>query len=449
MSLQNDFISFIKKNHLFEQKDRLMIAVSGGVDSVVLCELCYVSGFDFIMAHCDFGLREEESRIDAIFVRELGNKYGVEVKMIEFETLKYAEEKKVNIQIAARELRYNWFNEIIETEKEKRIQHILTAHHADDNIETVLMNFIKGTSINGLQGIQPKDAGIGGKVTRPLLFARKAQLTEFAKEHQLQWREDSSNESSKYTRNFLRNEWLPSIRKIFSQVDDNMLHNINRLKDVKALYDVAIGNIIPKLLMKEGSNTCIPVLKLLKQPAVKSILFELFTPYGFSVGQIDEIEKLCHAESGKYILSDTHRVLKNRNWLILSEKTTANNVIVILNEHDTEAVFNNKKIVISTTVVPDKLNSIDTIALLDADEIKYPLLLRKWKQGDYFYPLGMSKKKKLSRFFIDKKLSINEKENVWVLESNKKIVWVVGLRIDDRYKITPATSKVLKLSIAK
>ncbi len=300
-----------------------------------------------------------------------------------------------------------------------------------------------------MQGIQPKDGGIGGKVTRPLLFARKVQLAEFAKEHQLQWREDSSNESSKYTRNFLRNEWLPSLRKIFPQVDDNMLNNINRLKDAKALYDISINNIIQKLLIKERDNIHVPVLKLLKQPALKTILLELFNPYGFSVGQIDEIEKLCHADSGKFILSDTHRILKNRKWLILSEKIKVCNEIIVLNEHDTEAEFDNNKLVISMAVLPDKLNSIDTIALLDGDEIKYPLLLRKWKQGDYFYPLGMRKKKKLSRFFIDKKLSINEKENVWVLESNKKIVWVVGLRIDDRFKITSSTSKVLKLSITQ
>jgi tRNA(Ile)-lysidine synthase len=308
---------------------------------------------------------------------------------------------------------------------------------------------MKGTGINGLQGIHPKDAGIGGKITRPLLFARKAELITFAIEHQLKWREDSSNDTSKYTRNFYRNELLPAIRKIHPQVDNNLLHNIDRFKEVKELYDFAINKIISTLIIKVGENIHVPVLKLLKQTAVKSILYELFTPFGFSSNQMDEIEKICHAESGKYILSDSHRILKNRNWLIVTKKNTTKNEWVILNENDTEARFDNVKIILSKSAVLEKLHVNNSTALINAAEIKYPLLLRKWKQGDYFYPLGMKKKKKLSRFFIDKKLSLQEKEQVLVLESNKKIVWVVGLRIDDRFKITPSTHHVLKLTVAK
>lgn len=449
MSLPSDFIDFIKNKSLFDVKERLLIAVSGGVDSVVLCELCHRSGFDFVIAHCNFGLRGKESDDDALFVEEMGKRYAVEVKSVKFDTLLYAEENKVNTQIAARDLRYNWFNEIITSAKGKKIQKILTAHHADDNIETILMNFLKGTGINGLQGIQPKDAGIGGKITRPLLFARKDQLVEFARENQLSWRDDSSNESSKYTRNFCRNELLPAVRKIFPQADHNMLHNIDRMREVKYLYDLSIKQIIQKLVVYEGEHFRIPILKLLKLVPLHSVLFEIFTPFGFSVHQLGEIEKLCHADSGKYIQSDTHRILNNRKWLIISRIDSSSSDIIIINENDAKVNFGTQKLLITISEPPQKFDSDLSIVHVNVNDIKYPLLLRKWKQGDYFYPLGMQKKKKLSRFFIDNKLSLTEKEKIWVLESNKKIVWVLGLRIDDRFKITPTTKNVLKLSITE
>ena len=449
MSLQSDFIDFIKKNRLFEPKDRLLLAVSGGVDSVVLCELCHQCGFEFVIAHCNFGLRGTESDEDAMLVKEMGKRYAVEVRSIEFDTQKYAEEKKVNIQIAARELRYNWFNEIIASEKQKKINKILTAHHADDNIETVLMNFLKGTGINGLQGIQCKDSGIGGKVTRPLLFARKAQLLEFARENNLNWRDDSSNETNKYSRNYCRNEILPAVKIVFPQVENNIIHNIERMGEVKQLYDLAIQQIIKKLVVQETDSIRIPIIKLLKQTALQSVLFEIFTPFGFSTDQLREIEKLCHADSGKFIQSNTYRILNNRKWLVVTRLLAIHQDVIVINENDKEALYADNKLIINKTEMPHQYHSDQSIAYINAKDLTYPLLLRKWKQGDYFYPLGMQKKKKLSRFFIDNKLSLNEKEKVWVLESNKKIVWVLGLRIDDRFKITPSVHQVLKLTIAK
>ena len=444
MDLFSQFHAYIKKYRLFDQKDRLLIAVSGGVDSVVLCELCHQTGFDFIIAHCNFKLRGAESDTDETFVKSLGLKYGVEVKTISFETERYAEEKKVNIQIAARELRYNWFNQLAD---ELSINHILSAHHANDNAETVLMNFLKGTGINGLKGISTKDGGIGGKVARPLLFAKKETILEFASANQLLWREDQSNATSKYTRNYFRNEILPSIEKIIPAIQDNLLENISRFNEVDEIYRVGLSSLTKKLIVKKGEDLFMPVLKLQKMPALSTVLYEVLSNYHFTSQQIPEVVKLIDSESGKYIISSTHRLLKNRQWMILSPLKSQTSNVILIEKQDLEIFFSNGAIKIKSTEDSSKINTDKSFAMLDASIVKFPLLLRKYKQGDYFYPLGMEKKKKLSRFFIDNKLSLDEKENSWVIESDKKIIWIVGQRIDNRFKITHKTKSVISFQL--
>lgn len=444
MDLFSQFHAYIKKYRLFDQKDRLLIAVSGGVDSVVLCELCHQTGFDFIIAHCNFKLRGAESDADETLVKSLGIKYGVEVKTISFETESYAEENKVNIQIAARELRYHWFNQIVD---ELSINHILTAHHANDNVETVLMNFLKGTGINGLKGISAKDGGIGGKVVRPLLFAKKDSLLEFAKANQLEWREDQSNSTNKYTRNYFRNEILPSIEKVIPAIQDNLLENISRFNEVDEIYKIGLSNLTKILITKKGEDLFIPVLKLQKMPALSTVLYEVLGNYNFTSNQIPEVIKLISSESGKYMVSSTHRLLKNRQWMILSPLKSKESNVILIEQEDGEILFSNGVIQIKNTEVAFKINTDKSFAMLDLSNIKFPLLLRKYKKGDYFYPLGMEKKKKLSRFFIDNKLSLDEKENTWVIESDKKIIWIVGHRIDNRFKITPKTKSVISFQL--
>ena len=446
MSLITQFNAYINEQHLFEKKDKLLLAVSGGVDSVVLCELCSQSGYDFVIAHCNFQLRGKESNEDEIFVQSLAHKYNVDIKSTRFDTVDYAKKNKLNIQIAARELRYDFFNKILA--EDNSIKHIITAHHANDNAETVLMNFLKGTGINGLQGILPKDAGIGGKVVRPLLFAKKDMLIALANEQKLQWREDQSNETNKYTRNYFRNDWMPSIEKIIPQLEDNLLENIQRLKEVNLLYESAVETILKKLVEKKGKELHIPVLKLLKTPALSTVLYELLKSYSFSSQQIPEVIKLLQAESGKYISSATHRLIKNRQWVILSplQDKLSNHFIVEQNEK--EIHFDDMKISIQQSEPPFNINKDQYCAQIDTSAVSFPLILRKWKQGDYFYPLGMDKKKKLSRFFIDNKLSLLEKENCWVLESNKKIIWVVGQRMDNRCKINSSTKLAIVFTLS-
>jgi len=437
------FKNNIAQLNLFTANQRLLIAVSGGIDSVVLCELCFLLQQPFAIAHCNFQLRRDESEDDEIFVRSLGESYGVECRVKKFDTTAYASENKISIQVAARTLRYTWFNEILNTDQQ--FSFIATAHHADDNIETVLMNFYKGTGISGMRGILPKK----DKLIRPLLFARKDDIVDFSKSRQLLYREDSSNLSDKYSRNYLRHNIIPLIKELYPEADKNMLANINRFRETEVLYTQAVTAQKKRLLELRNHEVHIPVLKLQKTNPLKTIIYEIAKDYGFSPAQVKEIEMLLTADTGKFVASATHRILKNRNWLIISPLQIEKSLIRVI-EKDAMQVFfeegmlNFKQKKISEGGKPAFSNDRN-IAAFDLKNIRFPLILRKWQLGDYFYPLGMAKKKKLSRFFIDQKLSLLEKEKVWVLEMNKKIIWVINYRIDDRFKIEEDTREIIQI----
>lgn len=469
MNLINQFKAFISENNLFSPKDKLLLAVSGGVDSVVLCELCKEAGFDFSIAHCNFQLRGEESDRDEKFVKGLGEKYKVEVKIKRVDIEKFATENKMSVQEAARLLRYEWFEEIVNSQKsgvggrksgirspesemkgaysELRTHdselptHILTAHHADDNAETVLMNFCRGTGLHGLTGIPVSY----GNIKRPLLIFTKNELLQFAKENKLDFVEDSSNLSSKYTRNLFRNEIIPAISKVYPHVKENLTDNINRFKEIEKLYKLAVADIKKKLVKEKGSEWHIPVKQLMGYNN-KALIYEIISDYGFSEKQIEEVVKLAESESGRYMDSPAfnYRIIKHRHWFIISPVHTATSGTIIIEKSDKTVLFEEGALKIDWLNHPPSTFKKEA-GYFDAKEIEFPLILRKWKAGDYFYPLGMKKKKKLSRFFIDLKLSKTEKEKLWVLESNKKIIWVVGIRIDERFKVTEKTKSVLKI----
>ncbi|HEY6502920.1 MAG TPA: tRNA lysidine(34) synthetase TilS [Chitinophagaceae bacterium] len=469
MSLLNRFQDSIRQQNLFFPKDKLLLAVSGGIDSVVLCELCKQSGYDFIILHCNFQLRGEESERDEKFVKELGKKYGVEVLVKKFDTANYAVEKKISIQEAARDMRYGWFWNIWrerlfvsdETESETKSEisvpgwhvpskgvFIVTAHHADDNAETMVMNFFRGTGLHGLTGIPavgPSD--IIGYIRRPLLCFSKEELVSFARENKLEFVEDSSNQSSKYTRNLFRNEIIPAIAKVYPQVKENLQDNINRFKEIEKLYKLSVGEIKRKLCKQKENETHIPVKQLMGYNN-RALIYEIIAGYGFSEKQVDEVLKLAESESGRYIESpaNSYRIIKHRHWFIISPvlPILADNIII---EETTKTIEFGAGILRVERTGNQKPVTDNNIAYIEMKEIQFPLLLRKWKAGDYFYPLGMKKKKKLARFFIDQKLSKTDKEKVWVIEMNKKITWVVGHRIDDRFKITEKTMDILKISI--
>ncbi len=434
---------------------RFLLAVSGGIDSIVLVDLFSKSGIPFSIAHCNFGLRGEESKRDEIFVTELAKQYNKELVVKRFDTESYASQNKISIQEAARKLRYDWFLEVMSNQisalsddisainyQPSTINFVATAHHANDNVETLLINFFRGTGIGGLHGILPKQ----NNIIRPLLFAKREEIEHYAKENGINWVEDSSNASDKYTRNFFRHQVLPLVKEMYVNAEDNLLQNIHRFSEAGILYNQAIEAHKKKLVEVKGNELHIPVLKLQKAQPLQTILWEIVKDFHFAASQLNDIQNLITADNGKYVASPTHRIIRNRAWLIISPQKTKEAENILIEEKDKNVLYEDGQIHLTQLSIADYQPSTEKhIASLDAEQIEYPLLLRKWKQGDYFYPLGMKKKKKLSRFFIDSKLSKTEKEKVWVIEMNKKIIWVVGHRIDDRYKIRDNTEKVLRI----
>ena len=448
MELLQNFLAYIKKENLFTINDYLLIAVSGGADSAVLCGLCAAAGLNFSLAHCNFKLRGLESDRDEQFVKKLSEQLGVKLFVKTFDTVSQAKLNKTSIEETARNLRYDWFKQLLLESKtsDNPFSFLLTAHHADDNVETVMMNFFRGTGIKGLRGILPKQQ----QIVRPLLFATRKDIEEYALANQVEYITDSSNASNDYTRNLFRNEILPSIEKIYSEALKNVLRNIDRFAAVEYLYEESIEQIKQKLIERKGNEIHIPVLKLLKTKPLQTVIYEIIKDAGFTAMQVNEVEKLLHSDSGKYIKSASHIILLNRKWLIISPQTSSlQTKNIIVEEHAGNIFFDEGTLQISPANIPEKLQGDSSVVHIDAVNLTYPLLLRKWKTGDYFYPLGMTKKKKLSRFFMDQKLSLLQKEKCWVLESDKKIVWVIGYRIDERFKITSSSKQIVKLSLVR
>jgi tRNA(Ile)-lysidine synthase len=433
-------------SQLFSTNCHFLLAVSGGIDSIVLADLFFKSGFEFSIAHFNFQLRGNESNDDEIFVKQIAGKYKKFFFVKKFDTENSAAENKISIQEAARNLRYEWFKEIINSQSSitNTTNYLATAHHADDNIETAMLNFFRGTGLHGLKGIPRFDKK--RKIIRPLLFARREEILAYAKENNLQWREDSSNALDKYTRNFLRHQIIPSVKEKILFAEENILRNISRFNEENIVYENAILSIKNKLIEEKGNEIHIPILKLKKQIPLKTIVWGIFKDYNFNASQTDEIIKLLEAENSSFIKNDFYTIIKNRSWLIIAPNQTETSQHILIEKIEEKVKFENGILhfeLQSTT--NNKLQITNSIASLDAHKIIFPLLLRKWKQGDYFYPLGMNKKKKLSKFFIDNKLSKTEKEKVWVIEMDKKIIWVVNYRIDERFKILPSTKNILKI----
>lgn len=439
--LLQSFQHIFRQNHLLQPGHHFIAAVSGGIDSVVLCELLHQANIPFAIAHCNFGLRGEESERDEAFVKSLSEKYSVQLFVNRFNTKEFATLNKLSIQEAARELRYNWFTAL---KKENGAKHFLLAHHANDNIETVLMHFFRGTGLHGLTGI-PAFSPSGG--FRPLLSFTRKEIENFAAENKLNWVEDSSNASSKYTRNFFRNELLPLVQKVYPQAEQNILDNISRLQQTEKLYTPQVEKLKKGILKSDGGLKI--GVKQLMSFKDSSLVYEVIKDFGFTEKQVPELIKLAESESGRYIENDAYRIIRHRAWFIVTEKKAATNQIVVIDEPEGIVKIGAGLLTLEKKNIDHfQLNKSGLVAQLDAKEVQFPLIIRKWKAGDYFYPLGMRKKKKLARFFIDQKLSLAEKENVWVVETHKRICWIVGHRIDDRFKITLTTKQVLQINLS-
>ncbi len=421
---------------------RVLLAVSGGVDSMVMAELFIRAGIGIGVAHCNFGLRGAESDGDEQLVRDWCLTHSVQCHVTKFATPERAEEWKKGTQETARILRYEWFNELA---KEFGYTRIATAHHANDNVETVLMNLFRGTGLKGMHGIQRERDNI----IRPLLFATRAEIAEYSRQEGIAYRDDSSNESDDYLRNSVRHNLVPVAENLFRDGVQRANETIRRLAEAEVLYEKAVELERKVLTERRGNDVYIPVRKLMKRKSLETICYELIRPYGFLSAQMPDVMSLLRATSGKYVMSATHKVIKNREFLIVTSRTSEEADLIQIEAVPTEVATINGKYSFTVVPVPDDMKMPANKVLLDMNEVKFPLVLRKWKTGDYLYPLGMGmKKKKVSRLLIDIKMPIHEKEHVWVLESGKRIMWVCGIRPDERFKVRAGTKEVLSVTMS-
>jgi|TARA_R100001460_G_scaffold18330_14_gene38911 tRNA(Ile)-lysidine synthase len=431
--LLNRFRKNIETQFSFLEEKKILIACSGGLDSVVLTYLMKELDFEIALAHCNFSLRGKESDGDEMFVIGLAKSMDIPVFAETFDTKKIAEEHKISTQMAARDLRYAWFAEIL---KDFKYDFLLTAHHLDDDLETFFINLSRGTGLNGLTGIPRQN----NKIIRPLLGFSRDEILQYAEKNNLKWREDSSNLKTDYLRNQLRLEVLSqfknineSVLKNFQRAQQNLQASQNLIEDYMAL--------VYNLVVTEAVNSYkINIQKIKELPHTDALLYELLNGFGFT--EWEDVSNLLDAQTGKQLFSKSHRLIKNREELVLTEIDFGNNnkEFLVLEEEINSPI--NLRIETSKYIGETEKNLI----YVASEKLNFPLRLRKWKSGDSFQPFGMKGKKKLSKFFKDEKIPLNEKEKVWLLLSDEKIVWVIGHRMDDRFKVTKDSKKILKIT---
>ena len=426
------------QNHIttkFPQlKDKkLLLAVSGGIDSMVLLDLFYKLRFDICVVHCNFQLRGNESDADEMLVRKTCQDNYIPYFIESFDTENYSKENKLSIQLAARKLRYDWFQEIISL----GFDYVLTAHHLDDNVETFLINFTRGTGLEGLTGIPAQN----GNIIRPLLPFSREEIENYANENKIQWREDSSNAADKYFRNKLRHNIVPILKELNTGFLDSFQNTLHHLQQSESLVNDASKLVYEKVVVEKENRLDIHLTQLLQFKNYKTYLYQWLKNYGFSAW--NDIYDLVQSQSGKQVFSETHFLLKDREKLILSERKLSNNSEVFIIESLDSKVNIPLKIEFSKAVNIFETHS--NCIFVDENKLKFPLIIRKWQEGDYFYPSGMNGKKKLSKYFKDEKYSLLDKENQWLLCSEDQIVWVIGKRADNRFKSKETTQNSIKI----
>ncbi len=435
--MHNLFKLHIETNFPELNKNKFLLACSGGVDSVVLAHLCNSSNLDFSIAHCNFKLRGEDSDRDQSFVQNLAKELNVNCFITEFDTKKYAEEHKTSIQIAARELRYTWFAEI---QKNNQIPILVTAHHMDDDLETFIINLSRGTGINGLTGIPKRNENLA----RPLLNFSREQILTFANVEEINWRKDISNDDTKYLRNKVRHKIVPLLKELHPTFLQNFQKTQEFLMQTASFGEAHIKNLKEQIFVSENDVIRIDVKKIQELKPLKFYAHALFHTYNFK--EWDNVTALLTAMSGKEIYSRTHKLVKDRDCLLLSKIEPEDNSSYEIKEN---CAFIKEPIQIKIKEVNEIVHTTGNTLYVDKKTLKYPLVVRKWEEGDYFYPLGMKGKKKVAKFFKDEKIDIISKQKQWLLCSDNKIVWVIGKRADDRFKITDATKSILKFEVIK
>ncbi|HNV51631.1 MAG TPA: tRNA lysidine(34) synthetase TilS [Tenuifilaceae bacterium] len=439
--MQDRFINFIRENNLTTPDDSILLGVSGGIDSMVMLQLFLKSGFKIAVAHCNFGLRADESDGDEQFVKYYCLMNGIVCHSIKFDTNEYAAENKLSIQVAARELRYAYFEEIC---KEYKYTKVAIAHNLNDTAETVLINLCRGTGIKGVAGIKV----MNGNIIRPLIFATRIEIEDFAKSHDVKYREDSSNSTTKYKRNFIRHKIIPELRYLNPSVDRAIADTANHLQEAVWLVEEQLDRIRDVVISKQGEDTLFSVEALKKERSARFFLVEELNQFGFSPSMASAVIELLNAESGRRVESSTHTLYKDREFLILTSKKVKDDSEILISE-DTKSILSPVKLKIETLgdISDVKIEKDPDIALLDCSKLQFPLKIRIWHPGDKFIPFGMSGYKKISDFLVDIKVPLHQKNNVYVLLSGDDIAWVIGYRIDNRFRIDEQTSNVIKFSL--
>ena len=440
-NMQQKVQTYIQNHQLLFPQGRIIVGVSGGTDSVVLLHVLLALGYDCLIAHCNFHLRMDESDRDELFVRTMALELKVPYYSVDFETTKYAEKHRISIEMAARDLRYAWFYELLYNHD---AQAIAVAHHADDSIETMLMNLVRGTGLKGLTGIQPRNH----KVVRPLLCCTRLELEDYLVRYDLDHIEDSTNATLDYQRNKFRNEVLPLLTEINPSVRQTLYSSLVRFEGTWAVFQQAIDKMKALIVHNEPGVVKMDIDCIQKQEHIPTLMYELLHPYGFGSSLIEQITGQLNGESGKIFFSETHRLLKDRKYLLISkiEEFSADEFLIAEEDPVIELPFPMKMSRLSIT--PDfKVSRLPNRIHVDASKLTFPLVLRRWKEGDLFFPFGMKQSKKISDFFINNKLSLLEKEHSWLLVSGKEVVWIVGLRLDNRFRVTNDTKDVVEFNI--
>ncbi|WP_309641508.1 tRNA lysidine(34) synthetase TilS [Flavobacterium sp.] len=421
----------------FLKDKKLLLAVSGGIDSMVMVHLFQKSQSKIAIAHCNFQLRGIESFDDENYVVTYADSNKISIHTTKFDTQTFADDYQLSIQVAARELRYHWFYELLETEK---YDYILTAHHADDNLETFLINLSRGTGLDGLTGIPSQN----DQVIRPLLIFNRTEIEQYAISNKITWREDSSNASDKYLRNKIRHDLVP----LFKALNPNFLSSFQKtqsyLHESKVMADDAAIMVYQQVASEHENEIHFDIKKLKQLPNYTSYLYQWLKEFGFSAW--DDIYELTNSQSGKQVFSSQFRLLKDRDFLIVVPINIENETQEFTIDKSQKEV--NFPIKLSFCKVADTTHVSNSVIFVDEEKLQFPLTLRKWKTGDVFQPFGMQGQlKKLSKFFKDEKLSLIAKENTWLLCSENQIVWIVGYRQDERFKTEHTTKKILKIAV--
>jgi tRNA(Ile)-lysidine synthase len=441
LAVLEQFLNHINRHKLCTKSDTILLAVSGGVDSMVMLHLFIEAGFQVSVAHCNFQLRGIESDGDENFVYHACNVLGISVFIERFDTETYAWENKLSTQMAARELRYAWFDFLLE---ENQFQALATGHHFDDTIETILLNWTKGSSLEGLVGIPVKNK----KVIRPLLFATRSQVEKYASEKGIEWREDQSNLTDDYQRNFIRHQIVPKLKELNPSLEATLHVGLEKIQGDLELIHFQTSEWKNQFLSLDSEKVIISKKGFDSFQQSAHLLWRCIREYGFNFEQAREIVLGLNGQSGKQFLTSSHKLVIDREVIIITPQAEFwNETIIEVNQ--TSISLGSWKMAIEKTDDIETSLSNPIEAKLDANKITYPLLWRKWKAGDLFYPLGMEHRKKVSDFLIDSKIPLSEKDEVTVLESNGEIAWVVGYRIDNRFKITDETQSSILFSIGR